>query len=1026
MDMLSGELVKRTRDRRSGRRTASVSAAAVSVSAAAASASAPAASVSAPAASASVPAAPGQLQLLVEYASFVTGLALKASRACGLHGDPWPSTQVQALAWLDGAAVSLRVLGSPPCPIGKLAFGAATFSSGRKATATWLRAPELVEDPDDPFPMRLPALFLEAPTAHFVAYAARELCRAPLFVLAGGVFPAPSKHYVPAHQTHSELPALFVHASLLGQILLCRLGDARERPNPLRHLVVEWPSLVGPAGVGGICPVRHERMTPAEAVLQMQAFIATVGARDDVGRFPLRDCLPALLEAAFHGRGVALPLPPAPSAKREPLLHKLVYGPAWRPEEGMVPPVQMVPLHVTRGVCMVLGEAEEDAEDTLEMSPLTWVHLDRAVWHCEDCLDRAAHTSVCGRPGFIVEALAGMLRSSAGLRWDEATGGVFGRHPLMVPLLLLFFVPMGDRPAGCLCGGTLTPAELERAHTTLSHGLGARLEAEAAADRMQMVVGRIMDASRRPGLSRGKVLMTEAVAIYLGWCVREVRASLLLPERSPVSSLRLERVDLRMPIGHMPSVRRAEEMGAAAGGPVGPAAAAPGGWCFLCGMAPPCLHAVISAAGDLFRGGALQRPLLSNERLDFWREEAAAYAGAVQGLLVGSRRETYEQAGASILSADVQEVAARMCLVLERSLDAAIQPRCPTCSTTYALVEGCTHVRCTACDRHHCHICDRRFAALEQPDSTRRLVREIRDVGEQLKAVAEAASGLPEPMRPCTLHILSEASELFALTQTHERALQRGLPVSGPQTFGLTDRFSHASSVDSACPTFIHDGVNIHHETPDASLMGIAERYVLTREDHTVYMELGARAGQTDSRIDDTDNEEHPEHVGAAIVLRITHRLAAIARRVRLVLDVPPDASPLRWAWPILMHAGGRWASGQTPDQRAAAPLTPLCLAWLLGVHMKCRVDDRLVPIAPGHKQAMPAPRTLLERLIYTLALRLMFIETDEADEQDDDDDAVRYPTAEASAHSLLEPVGMPHLYLSVGLLDCVGHRLRV
>lgn len=1020
-----------------------------------------------------------EMMLLMEYGALVTSLAQRAVLECGLQGpSPWPPSQVMALAWLDGAPAFLHLDGYAPIRVGTLRFAAALPEPGRPGDLLSAdRAKQLGGLPDA---RRLPALFLEPAAtenaAVVIAQAAPRLCMAPMFVLSAGSLSiryrplgdscGTGPEGIPSTRARSRLPTLFAHTSLLADVLLCRIGEPGGPPLSSCHLAVQWVSLHSMSEGRDTCSTHHavtlgrRMLSVSEAVRRAEAFIGGCGSEAHASArtplplltpplqhtFPLRDSLPQLLGDAIRGLGAALPLPMAPSPEREPRLMMLL-GVGTETTRAL-PPLPVRPLG---GMCMILGEHEADAEDTLGVSPLTWVRLCRLAWHCEDCLDAAARSSPSGWPSFTIEALVGSLTASAGLRWNEATGDVFGRHPLMVPLLTLFFVPL-DGECGCLCGATLSVDELDRAQSALAHGVGSPSEVTYALGRMEHVIDRIILAAR----ARGPMPAADALVVYLRWCVDQVRISLIYRTSSRI--LRVERVDPHRPVGRfevaprtalvaapvatvpassgcaseaMPAATAASEARPCAcresfcgsgsealphvalslSPPPSLADAKP--WCVLCGMAPPCLHAVVAAlsvTADTRDAEAREFP--AEARVPFWREAALRYACSAKAFLIGQRGASRELADEAIpLEGAALEAAARFCSVLERTLQTALCPRCPTCSSSFALDEGCTHVRCTACDRHHCYVCGRRFASLDQPETSERLFQEARSVQNDLAAAADASGELPRCMRPCTMVHESEAVELFALTGWHERALLRSLSssVSG-RRFTLTERFSHAAFRKDGCPMFCHDALRTDGEGSDASLTGISADFALTHDTRTVYAELGERSehGVSD-----------PAEVGGGLMLRVIHQMISLSRRLWRVLSVPPDASPVRWAWPILLHAGGWWAAGQTEEQLREAPLTPLCFAWLLGVKM---LRPRVVPDSAGRR--LTPPTTLLERLVLSVAVMQRFVELEEDDMQQDEDGAERYPTAEAAALSLLDPLGVPHLYLRAGILDCAERSL--
>jgi hypothetical protein len=944
---------------------------------------------------------------------FAAAIIRMEQRAAVAGSADFPSAHVIAAAWLDGADLYLNAPGFRPVRLGALHLGSARHRPREPRELVRVRQTGSGHA----------ALFVEPSRDAAFARPPCEEATTPLFVLCNPDVPGAAA-FAPALAD----VGLLVHRSLLARTVVRLVGPDREEPDPLRHLAVVWTEIAGPSSRR----TAPQLLPPHEAYRRAVAFAA--GSSSLV---TLRASLPELLANARAG-GAPLPIPLCACPAVEPHLHE-----ALRLLPNAASRLPALPLSLRPRMCMVLGEEEGDAEDTLGRSPLTWVSLQPHHWHCAQCLADAERRSDDGSVAFTVEALAAALQASAGLRWDDSTGEVFGRHPFMVPLFVMFFVPQHDVPPGCLCGRTLTGATLANAQAVLTHGaLGVEKVREAIA-RMNTVVDQLARVQSRPGLSEAVLNAAAALSIYLLWCTFRVSEAIRCGGEAgdvPTRCLQLQRVNLSAPVGVIARIAAStsdddeDDEGGAAGaaesrrGSEGaPPPTAPRPWCFLCGTSPPCLHAVVVAVR---RGCEDLAEALALPEVRRWREAGEAYTAAIRRLGI-------------VPTAPQLDVAALMCHVVERATMSAIQPRCLTCDAPYTLASGCTNVRCSACNRHHCHVCDRRYASTRQPETASQLRREvdalIRDHGEAardgqtpslrsgslatpslslrdsgaLRAPRSASlqqGSAPLGLRACAVTKAADVAELYALHPSWDDALRAGIPVTTSRVF-LNDRFAHTGETHEHCPLFIP------YREEDRNLSSlfteVPSSHRLEGLPGGVYVQLGRRCGAM---------EHAEEDVGVAFAFRLVMRMRSLAERLHHALgagDEDHTAAPsnvgsggLRWAWPIMMHAAGQWAEGKTAEELANAPLTPLCLLWLLGLRI-CN------PSRPS--PALPPMPTMLLRLMYSIALRTGFTCGHDGleSEQEDDDGASRFVEAEILVMSMAEPREEdPYLFTRIGMLD--------
>jgi hypothetical protein len=150
-----------------------------------------------------------------------------------------------------------------------------------------------------------------------------------------------------------------------------------------------------------------------------------------------------------------------------------------------------------------------------------------------------------------------------------------------------------------------------------------------------------------------------------------------------------------------------------------------------------------------------------------------------------------------------------------------------------------------------------------------------------------------------------------------------------------------------------------------------------------------------------------------ALMMRLVHRLRTLCRRMRAA--PAPALRQLRWCWPVLLHAGAQWAASRTEAELRTAPLTPLCFLWLLDHPMKMRR-----PTEEDEDVLQSSPRTLLERLMLTVAWATEGAADEDSSLDIDEYDMPRRPVLEAEVLSQLRPcVGEAHLYAQVGVWEC-------
>lgn len=388
-----------------------------------------------------------------------------------------------------------------------------------------------------------------------------------------------------------------------------------------------------------------------------------------------------------------------------------------------------------------------------------------------------------------------------------------------------------------------------------------------------------------------------------------------------------------------------------------------------------------------------------------WREAGEAYKAAVSRLGVCP-------------SAPQLDVAALMCHVLERAILSAIQPRCPTCDAPYTLAGGCTNVRCSACGHHHCHICSRRFVHSRQPVDITQLRSELYllAVAHGTRARDEEQASVPMALRTCPLDHPLAAAEMFALHPTWDAVLQAPIEPWMEQHLDTDDRFMHSGEHIEDCILYVPG--DEQDRRMSSMLTEVPPNQRLAGLPFNVYVQLGQRCGAA---------EGSEEMTGVALAYRLSMKLRSIAKLLPRALASEEEETHrripevlragLRWAFPIMMHAAGQWSAGKSSQELATAPLTPLCLLWLLGLPL--RTPSHSSPVLP------PMP-TLLLRLMYSVGVLTNFIQPfgDLDDEQEDDDGASRFVEAEAIITSMVEAREAPsfvqgcYLYTRIGLLD--------